>query len=143
METPMSLMRYPLLVTFVLAFAVACGDPADEDAKVEPTFASIDKNIFSKSCATSSCHGSTLAGDLDLRSGAAFSNLVGVDPKNPAAKAAGLKRVTAGDVSKSFLYNKITRPGTGEESPMPLGGEKLSTEKINAIKTWIEKGALK
>ena len=46
------LLRYSLLAVCI-AFTVGCGDPADEE-KLEPTFASIEKNIFSKSCASSS-----------------------------------------------------------------------------------------
>ncbi len=134
-------MRYPLLIALVALFSQACGGEDEEVEKIEPNFTSIQKIVFTKSCATSSCHGSAKAGNLDLRSGAAYGALVGVDPKNAAALTAGLKRVTASDVSKSFLYNKITRPGTGEGVTMPLGGEKLSSEKVNAIRTWIENGA--
>jgi mono/diheme cytochrome c family protein len=137
----MPFLRLPLFLMLIMTFAIACGDATEEDVNVEPTLASIQKNIFTKSCASSSCHGSSLQGNLDLRSGAAFKNLVGVEPKNAAAKAAGLKRVVAGDTGSSFLIHKITSPGSGEESRMPLGGDALSTAKIKAIRTWIENGA--
>lgn len=132
-----------LLFSMCLAAAVAaCGSEDDSsDTKVQPTLASIQKNIFDKSCASSSCHGSSKQAGLDLRDGAAYASLVNVDPDKAAAVSAGLKRVTPGNPDKSFLVVKLGTVPSGMGSRMPQGGKPLSSAQIQAIKDWISNGA--
>src|SRR5262245_53948065 len=47
--------------------------------------------------------------------------------------------IVPGRAAASLLYRKVT--GTGEGSPMPLSGEKLTPEQIDSIRTWIDQGA--
>jgi hypothetical protein len=125
-----------------LLLTAACG-AEEEDATVQPTLASIQTNIFDRSCASSSCHGEAREGDLDLRKGKSLDEMLNVDPDNPAALAAGLKLITPGDPQKSFLYTKLLSVPEEMGQRMPTGSRPLSTAKINAIKTWIEDGANK
>jgi hypothetical protein len=107
------------------------------------TFHTIEDRVLSGGgCAVSTCHGSTRAGNLDLRPGAAYASLVGVAPDNAAARAKGLLRVKAGDVAGSFLSAKVHGTlAVDEGSPMPLSGNPLTEKEIALIDAWIAAGA--
>src|SRR5712691_11859906 len=107
------------------------------------TFATIQKKVFDATCATPSCHGAAAAaGALNLSSGAAFGNLVGVSATNPAALAAGAMRVVPGDPDRSFLVRKLMgQLGVGEGSRMPLVGTPLSPSTLDMLRRWIAAGA--
>lgn len=103
------------------------------------TFDRIAQQVFAASCAKSGCHDSeTHQADMILLPNAAYSQIVGVGPTNPAAAAAGLQRVLAGDPDLSLLYRKLTadlEPGWG--SPMPLTGPAVSPALVDIIRLWI------
>ena len=121
------------LAVLGLMLAIGCGAP---DATVEPTFPSIQENVFNISCASSGCHGEAQEGALDLREGAAYEDLVNV----PAELAPEMQRVQPGDAEASFLYVKLRTPGEGQGVRMPVGS-KLPEDRIDAIREWIEGGA--
>src|SRR5437867_334771 len=107
-----------------------------------PTIASLQDQIFSRTCATASCHDAATAGGLILSEHASFGNLVGVPAANPAAQAAGRLRVVPGDPDQSFLLAKLLgQLGPGEGSRMPLVGRSLSPAAIDLIRRWIAAGA--
>lgn len=135
-------MRKLLFVMCLAAATAACGseDEADE-AKVQPTLASIQKNVFDKSCSSSSCHGESKQGGLDLRAGASYAALIDVEPDKAAAKDAGLVRVKPGDPDKSFLVVKLGTVPSGMGARMPQGGRPLDSATIQAIRDWIANGA--
>ena len=120
-----------------------CGsDTTGPTTTVEPTFSSIQQNVFAKSCATSSCHGAEgQRGGLILADDDAYANLVGAIPSNEAAAAKGLRRVVAGKPDSSFLIVKLTGPREGEGDRMPQGNDALGSQAIEAIRTWIANGA--
>jgi hypothetical protein len=103
------------------------------------TFDRIRQQVFAPSCALSSCHDSeSSAGDLVLLAGAAYSQIVGVTPSNPAAADAGLQRIYPGDPMLSFLYRKIT--GDLEIAwggSMPATGSAVSQQLVDVIEAWI------
>jgi hypothetical protein len=137
--------RTPLasLVLFIL-FVSGCGNSTEPTVTVEPTFTSIQQNVFAKSCATSSCHGAFgQRGGLILEGDDAYANLVGVLPSNEVALARKLPRVAAGKPDSSFLIVKLTGPGEGEGDRMPQGNNPLNAQAIEAIRTWIANGALR
>jgi hypothetical protein len=102
----------------------------------------IQRTIFNVSCVSGACHNSAnQAGGLVLEDGVSYNNLVGVPPVNAAAKAAGLLRVTPTEPDQSFLLVKLTGPTAPEGSRMPLGGESLSTDQIDQVRSWILAGA--
>ena len=73
---------------------------------------------------------------MSLQVGLAFNNLV-----NAVSTGYGpLLRVKPGDAQNSVLYLKlIGDPSTG--ALMPLGGDAISVEQANLVKTWIDNGA--
>jgi hypothetical protein len=137
----------PLLLALVACAACAAAEGPATDAGVartiEPTYEAIEAKVFLASCATSSCHSSTgRAGGLDL-SKDGWEALVGVEPKNAAAKAAGLKLVVPGKPEQSFLYVKVSQQGlaAGMGQRMPNVGDPLGADAVWAIETWIRNGA--
>ena len=141
-------------VTVLLANLTACQKPGT-DAATEPdalaSFSLMQQKILTPSCATSGCHASE--GDpsfaqhgLVLAAGVAYKNMVGVDPKNSAAKTDGFKRVKAFASLESLLYHKLNvaashHSGKQYGNPMPLGSQPLSDGQIEFVRRWIEAGA--
>ncbi|GIW40037.1 MAG: hypothetical protein KatS3mg076_0614 [Candidatus Binatia bacterium] len=105
-------------------------------------FGRIQREIFDRRCTSGPCHSpQTRAGGLDLSGPAAFDELVGVEPDNPAARAAGDLRVAPFEPERSFLVRKLGGPRAGEGSRMPLGEAPLSEDEIALIVGWILDGA--
>lgn len=139
----------------VLLTLTAC-QKAATDAPEPGGLASFDlmqQKMLTPSCATSGCHASEkdpsfAQHGLVLADGVAYQNLVGVDPKNSAARTDGLKRVKAFASLESLLYHKLTvatnhHSGKQYGNPMPLGGQLLSDGQIEFVRRWIEAGAPK
>ncbi|MBM3456157.1 MAG: hypothetical protein FJX80_13620, partial [Bacteroidetes bacterium] len=122
-----------LMVIILVSFSMeSCTKNTDEamvgGALAKDSWAIIQDDILTLSCATSGCHGSTsdatyLQHNLLLNSTNAYENLINVPAKNQAAKTAGLVRVKPGDHMNSLLLHKIDcqSPSTYGAS-MPLGG---------------------
>lgn len=108
-----------------------------------PWLVRIQTTIFSPSCATQFCHdAATASGNLVLTdTTVSYDNLVDVTPDNRVARDQGLLRVVPDDPAMSFLIVKVTRPGLGEGSRMPLGLDPLTAEQIALLTGWIEAGA--
>ena len=140
-------------ISALLLNLVSCKDAGvDSSASTGlSSFDQIQQKIFTPSCATSGCHSSekdaTFAQHgLVLAAGAAYQNLVGVNPKNSEALADGLKRVKAFASLESLLYHKLNvaashHSGKQYGNPMPLGGQLLSDGQIEFVRRWIEAGA--
>ncbi len=122
-----------LLVTFLALQACKKdqGPQEPEDNNSPVSFSNDIQPIFNQNC--TSCHPNS--GNLDLRAGQSYNNLVNVQAGGYPAL-----RVKPGDPEHSVLYKKIDGSGA-YGSNMPLGGSLTSTQK-NLIKTWIEQGAL-
>ena len=102
------------------------------------TLATLQRLIFSRSCASQSCHGAALAGGLDLTPAGAAASLVGVPASNEVARAAGVLRVVPGDPDASFLIRKLAgKLATGEGDPMPRVGSTLPPAKLDLLRRWI------
>lgn len=113
-----------------------------------PTFTAIYSGIITPSCL--SCHGQPppIESNLLMRTQhEAYTNLVNVVAAGdacsiPPADGGPLPiRVVPGDATDSLLYQKITNTqhcGSG----MPLDSDPLDANKILAIKTWINQGAM-
>ncbi|MEW6273375.1 MAG: hypothetical protein AB1689_29195, partial [Thermodesulfobacteriota bacterium] len=108
-----------------------------------PTFADVQDRIFTqRGCTLSTCHGEFASGGLDLRPGSSHLELVDVTPQNPAAAAAGKKRVAPGDLDESFLSQKLHADlAPGEGLPMPLIGPLLPQAEVDLVDAWILAGA--
>ncbi len=134
------------IILFFFGFSIisllSCGG-GDSPVPTKPKLSSIQANIFTPSCALSSCHSaSTAQGNLVLTEGKSRANLVNVAASNTAAAAAGKLRVVPGDPDNSFLVQKLEGPGAGEGVLMPQGSSGLPQDQIDAIREWIAKGAL-
>lgn len=111
-----------------------------------PTFQAHIYPALVSSCGsgTSSCHGvsNPPAGHLRYDTGAAevWANLVNAVPSNAPA---GYFRVKPGDVSKSWIIEKVTsdNPGGGFGQRMPLAAPNLCTPTVDTWKNWINAGA--
>jgi hypothetical protein len=102
-----------------------------------PTFDAIQANVFSPSCAMSFCHGDAMSGNLDLREGAAYSNIVGV----PSVELAGWNRIEPFAPDESFLICKLEACPSLVGQQMPLIGGPLDPAVINVMRQWVLKGA--
>ena len=107
----------------------------------DSTFAAIQHVVIGGyGCTEGFCHGDVdpPAGELVLLPDVAYDNLVGVD----SFGLPGTLRVAAGDAEASFLYDKLqagtngTQPAFGQ--PMPLVGDALSADELEAVRLWIE-----
>lgn len=105
--------------------------------------------IFDASCNDTQCHGSsTSAGpgqgaggpdtttDLVLESNTSYASLVGVD-----SGCRSLSFVEPGDVSQSYLMNKLLGQDMCDGSIMPKGEMKLPQSELDTIGAWICAGA--
>ena len=114
--------------------------PADASTSTDPTFTNGYTTVIQGTC--TSCHtAGHSTGLVRSNKAAAYSNLV-----NKAAgtggttSCAGRTRVTPSAVAASLLFKKIDH-STDCGNPMPLGGGKLSADKIKLVGDWISAGA--
>lgn len=112
--------------------------------KCGDTLVSFDKDVqtatFDGHCAVTGCHvGPSPTGGMVLSRGFAYTQIVGVvSGENPP-----MKRITPGDATNSYLYQKITGHPAGGTSVMPptSTGDTLSDAQKNAVLQWILQGA--
>jgi hypothetical protein len=132
-----------------LASAAACdealSDIAGPTPGLEPTFSSIQQDIFESSdpsgrAACVQCHSrqSGIPTPMSLESAVAYQSLVGVaSPLKP-----GAIRVIPGDPENSYLVHKLEGRGDIVGQRMPrTSGPFLTDGQILIIRTWIARGA--
>jgi hypothetical protein len=104
------------------------------------SFAADIQPLLTTACAVSGCHtGGARAEDLDLRSGMAHGDLVGV----PASQCSdGRRRVDPGNPDDSYLIDKILGVDLCSGSIMPKGGRELTSAEIQIMRDWVAAGAL-
>ena len=104
---------------------------------LQPSFASIQANVFSIDCAVPGCHGGASAQQgLRLDAGFAYGNLVNI----PSPRDPNLIRVIPGDPDNSFIIHKLEGTQTLGDR-MPDGGPYLPQSTIDVIREWIANGA--
>ncbi len=111
------------------------GNPADERGR----FGWIQENIFTQRCAVECHRGASAPKGLQLDAANAYRLLVEV----PSVEVPVLMRVEPGSAQDSYLYIKVIPSDprrTGERMPRD-GPPYLTDEKIEAIRTWIARGA--
>ena len=141
-------MRRGLVISLIVCGScvsmAGCGEISEASLPERPTAADVQELVFTTACATSGCHSEpTFAGDLDL-SAASTSHeaLVDTEPTNRVARNLGLIRVVPGDPDSSFLFRKLTEPGTGEGAPMPSSQTRLTAPYVDLVARWISQGAV-
>ncbi len=117
----------------------ANGRPIDEGGgtggPLQPTFASIQANVFTPIC--TACHaGASAPAGLRLDALSSYALLVGV----ASTEVPGLQRVNPGNPADSYLIQKLEgRAAVGAR--MPFGGPYLDDTTIAVIREWIAAGA--
>ena len=147
---PCRLLLLVCVVTFA-SFIAACdeklSDLAGPSPNLQPTFASIQHEIFettdaSGRAACTNCHtdagGRTPSGGLNLRHDIAYTSLVSVASRGKT----GAVRVIPGDVNDSYIVQKLEgQPGiVGERMPR-TGGPYLTEGQMTILRRWIATGA--
>jgi hypothetical protein len=104
--------------------------------EANPSFANDIQEIFQRrGCTNSSCHGTAVSANLDLREGTSYNNLVNVQ-----ATAEPIIRVIPSNADGSYLVIKLEgRQSVGGR--MPQGGQPLDQTDLTNIKNWINQGA--
>ncbi len=149
--------RNALALLLALAFTAACNVGSYDDAVqsfndgrvtpppvtpppptgFNPNFSEIQTNIFTPSCATSSCHsGSGAAAGLNLDAANSYAMLVGV----ASSQDPGTQRVNPLNPDISYLINKLEGAGVSGVQ-MPPGGSVAQSD-IDVVRQWITAGAV-
>ena len=115
------------LVAAPFALLCACGAPPPA------TLTQIEKDVFAKSCAFTSCHlGSSPAGGLNLE-GRSYVNLVNVK----SAAMPSEVRVVASKPESSWLMKRHT----GKPPLAMPPDEPLDAARLELVRSWIADGA--
>ncbi|HEX5717945.1 MAG TPA: hypothetical protein VF179_17430 [Thermoanaerobaculia bacterium] len=123
----------------------ACGDvksPTEPSAAPEGpafTFAQIQSQIFTPTCAKAGCHAASAAsGEMILEAGQAYGQIV----NRPAVGNSSLDRIEPGDPERSYMIKKLRGDPdiTGERMPLDNPGS-LTQEQMDGIVGWILAGA--
>lgn len=131
-------------------FALACGNDDGGglvDAGVVPclesNFTSIQTGLLSTNrCATVGCHATGGQGGLTLSGSKTevHAALVNAATMNMSASATYPNRVVPNQPDQSFLYIKVTDPGTLGDLMPPIG-DRVRQCDVDALRAWIAAGA--
>jgi mono/diheme cytochrome c family protein len=132
-----------IVAVVVASIATACGSSSSPTAPATAptvTFSTqIQQQILTPACVA--CHtddGRTPAGGLNLKSGSAHGQLVGV----ASTGKAGAVRVIAGNPSGSYLVQKLEGAADIVGLRMPRNGPPFLTDaQVALIRQWIQNGA--
>ena len=140
-----------LAITLAIG-ATACDESlstiAGPTPDLEPTFSSIQKNIFETTDSAGrnacvNCHtnvGRVPLGGLNLTHDVAYDQLVNIS----AIQIPSLKRVNPGDPEGSYMIHKMEGRAGILGRRMPFNGPPYLTDgQIQIVKRWIELGALR
>lgn len=133
--------------------------PVCEAAVNRSDFEWLQTNIFITNCSGDSCHGMTTTGDppdgrLLLARGHAYAALMGASGEGVTSGFDPARQlVVPFDAESSYLYFLMRGTPAGSVSPafaappegygyMPLKANTLCCEKLEAVRRWIEAGAL-
>lgn len=140
-----------LLVLTMIGLLSACsagtGDGLDQNGNpsgnnetiaLADNFKSIQANIFTPSCAVSGCHSGTAPQvGMSLEADKSFTAIV----NQPSSEVPSLQRIAPGNPDDSYLLRKVTGiASVGVQ--MPRNAAALSSAKIEALRSWIDNGAL-
>jgi hypothetical protein len=143
-------LLYITVLLAALGAVTACDEKLSSIAgptpNLEPTFASIQKEIFETTdsagrLACTGCHTSTghnPSGGMNLNHDVAYDNLVNV----PSRGKPGAIRVIPGDPENSYIVHKVEGLPDIAGRRMPFSGAPFLTDgQILILKRWIEIGA--
>jgi len=143
-------IRALLLLLMAALTATACDESLSKLAgptpSLEPTFASVQKEIFETTDAAGrvacvNCHTSTgrnPSGGMNLNHDVAYDQIVNV----PSARKPGAVRVIPGDPENSYIVHKVEGRSGIVGVRMPFSGAPFLTDgQILILKRWIANGA--
>ena len=123
-------MRRLVALLFLLALLPGCPTGT-------PTLEEVQEDVFTLSCAFSTCHGNAQESDLGLTDSAmSFSELVNVE----SFEIPGEIRVIPGDSENSLLY-QVLDADVGVVRQMPVNSSGTPKQKA-MVAAWIDGGAL-
>jgi len=136
--------RTCLLALFICGLFGCDGDSeiTKNDVVVDSTFTALQVQLFDgQGCSDAACHGVAAAGDLDLRAGTAYGQLVSVQ-----ATGSTLNRVEPGDRNRSYLFQKLLAATDPESAringaAMPTGRPPIPAALLQALRLWIYAGS--
>jgi len=124
------------MLALIVLLNSSCGEDFISDAGgISPnaTFSSIQTNVLTQNCASSSCHGGTINPNMTA---SAYSRLVNT------ASSQSVAYITPGDPSNSYLYQKLLGSANIVGARMPKGRAALASATMDSIRAWIMAGAL-
>ena len=136
-------------VLLALCGSAACDEKLSDltgpTPNLQPTLSSIQREIFdttdsSGRQACTNCHtdaGRNPTGGMNLRSGVAFTSLVGVGSTGKP----GAIRVIPGDPDNSYIIHKLEGRAGIVGTRMPRGNTLLTEGQVLVIRRWISIGA--
>jgi hypothetical protein len=111
--------------------------PPPPPGVVMPVFSDIQAQIFTPTCASSSCHGGGApAAGLNLTAGNSYAALVGI----ASTEDANIMRVVPFDAANSYLMQVLD--GTAASGTVMPPSGMLPQTNIDAVRTWINNGAM-
>ena len=111
--------------------------PPPPPGAVMPVFSDIQAQIFTPTCATSSCHaGGAPAAGLNLTAGNSYAALVGI----ASTEDANIMRVVPFDAANSYLMQVLD--GTAASGTVMPPSGMLPQSSVDAVRTWINNGAM-
>lgn len=120
----------------------ACGDVKSPTEPLAPdgqafTFAQIQAQVFTPTCARAGCHTSAAAsGGLVLEAGRSYGEIV----NRPAVGNASLDRIEPGNPDRSYLIKKLRGAADITGARMPPDSS-LTQEQMDGIVGWVLAGA--
>ena len=126
----------------ILTSLIACGPCpsgetlcADQCVPLSITAAELSENIFSKSCAFSSCHSSasSASAGLQLHDEEALLNMI----DRPATQSPETTLIAPGDPENSYLIQKMKGYQLAEGTDSMPPGTTLCEGKIQLVEDWI------
>jgi hypothetical protein len=135
--------RLTLLAGIFLSTLSCGGDGVVSDMVAPPpdapTLTELQTTIFSPQCGVVGCHGPPAPEQgMNLTAGNTYAFTVGVN----STELSGYKRVAPGNAADSYLYMKITGDPRIVGVRMPFGAAMLTPDELEAVRQWIEAGAL-
>jgi hypothetical protein len=125
-----------------LIFFTSCVSPTTQPLPVlSDKFHDIQSRLLTPGCAYSGCHDGQHPPYLSLQSNVCYDNLLHAKIQNSVADTIYKALVVPGKPDSSFLYIKITDPGAGEGDRMPQRLNKLQQNELDAVRSWIARGA--